>query len=113
MKLIQKQRLFAFLLIELKDRLISLGYEIRTGDGYRDERVFGRYGEQKGYGSKNSLHKLRLAEDIILDLNGRYLAATEEYRVAGQIWESLHELCRSGIRFNDGNHFSLTHDGRA
>ena len=113
MKLIQKQRLFAFLLIELKDRLISLGYEIRTGDGYRDPTVFGKYGEKKGYGSANSLHKLRLAEDIILDLNGKYLEDTEDYIPAGQIWESLHELCRSGIRFSDGNHFSLTHDGRA
>jgi len=59
------------------------------------------------------MHKLRLAEDLILDLNGVWLQKTEDYKVAGEIWESLHELCRWGGRFKDGNHFSLTHDGRA
>ena len=43
-------------------------YRFRTGDGYRDERVFGRYGVKKGYGASRSNHKVRLAQDLILDV---------------------------------------------
>lgn len=31
----------------------------------------------------------------------------------GLKWEGMHPLCRWGGRFNDANHFSLEHEGRA
>ena len=40
-----------------------LGYEVTLGDTFRAPRVFGAMGERKGYGHKNSCHKLKLAID--------------------------------------------------
>ena len=37
---------------------------LTLGDGFRDERVHGKWGEKKGYGSAVSLHKLKLAQDL-------------------------------------------------
>lgn len=85
------------------------GYEITLGDAYRDPRVFGKVGIQDGYGHRNSCHKLRLALDLNLFLNGRYLTTTEEHLPLGEKWESMGGTW--GGRFKDGNHYSLTHNG--
>lgn len=110
----QKQRLFTRLIGELIDWAYLEGYELTFGDAYRDERVHGKYGEKGSYSASKSLHKLRLACDLNLFINGQYQTSTEAYRPLGEYWESLHELCEwggSGDRA-DGNHFSLSHDGR-
>lgn len=85
------------------------GYEITLGDAYRDPRVFGKVGIQDGYGRKNSLHKMRLAVDLNLFLNGRYLTHTEDHLPLGEQWEAMGGSW--GGRFNDGNHYSLEHNG--
>jgi hypothetical protein len=69
-------------------------------------------GEKKGYGSAYSVHKLKLANDINLFKDGMYLTKTEDHKVFGEYWESLHPLCRWGGRWNDGNHYSLEHEGK-
>ena len=89
---------------------------VRLGDGYRDPRVFGPPGSRKGYGSSRSLHNERLAIDLILDkrVNGRwvYQRSTAAYRPLGELWMSLGgEWGGEGTRY-DGNHFSLSPDGR-
>ena len=114
MTLGEKQRLFARLTGLLIEWAYQNGYELTTGDGYRDPRVFGPYGEKLGYGGSKSNHKLRLAHDWNLFINGEYMTKTEDYAPLGEYWESLHELCEwggSGTRY-DGNHFSLNHQGR-
>lgn len=112
MTLGQKQRLFARLVPRLIDWAHLNGYEITFGDAYRSPRVFGDVGVKQGYGRASSLHKQRLAIDLNLFKDGKYLQKTEDHKPLGEFWESLHPLCSWGGRFNDGNHYSLTHAGR-
>ncbi len=111
MSLGKKQELFMRLLPRLIDKAHELGFEIRGGDLFRSPRVFGYVGESKGYGHKRSGHKLKLAIDLNLFKDGKYMSETEDHRELGEWWEQQHELCRWGGRFNDGNHYSLEHDG--
>ena len=108
----EKQRLFASLVPRLIDHALECGYEVTLGDAYRDPRVFGKVGVQMGYGKRYSLHKHRLAIDLNLFLDGRYLDRTEDHKFLGEYWEGLHPSCAWGGRFNDGNHYSLEHNGR-
>ena len=108
----EKQRLFTRLVARLLLRAEFMGYDVTFGDAYRDPRVFGEPGEQRGYGRPESNHKRRLAIDLNLFKNNEYLRDTEDHRPLGEWWELQHELCRWGGRFNDGNHYSLEHDGR-
>jgi hypothetical protein len=62
-----------------------------------------------------TLHRLGLAADVMLFRDGVPLVRSEDYTFLGEWWEKQHELCRWGGRFTrpDGNHFSLTHEGRS
>jgi hypothetical protein len=111
MKLGDKQRLLARLLPRLLDKAHELGFEVTLGDAYRDPRLFGLVGESKGYGHRNSCHKMRLAIDLNLFRDGNYLTTTEDHRPLGEWWEKQHDLCTWGGRFADANHYSLTHAG--
>lgn len=113
MKLGQKQELFSELEARLIQKAIYMGFAVRGGDAFRDPRVHGAYGKKKGYGKKWSMHKLKLARDLNLMKNGALITSTEGHRLLGEWWEKQHNLCRWGGRFQDGNHYSLTHDGRA
>ncbi len=107
----KKQELFMRLLPMLISKAHELEFEIRGGDLFRDPRVFGLLGAKLGYGRKNSVHKLKIAIDLNLFQSGKYLNRTEDHKQLGEYWESLHELCRWGGKFNDGNHYSLEHNG--
>lgn len=111
MTLGEKQELFASMVPDLLMKAFDMGYKVRLGDTYRDPRVFGAIGEHKGYGFSRSCHKLRLAIDLNLFKDGKYLTETEDHRPLGEWWEQQHELCRWGGRFNDGNHYSFEHEG--
>jgi hypothetical protein len=86
-------------------------YRIRDGDCYRDPRV--RYGKRK------SLHRSRLARDLILDRlvedKFTYQRTTKAYEWIGTIWKMMDEQNRWGGDFTkpDGNHFSRAIDNRA
>ncbi len=96
MTLGKKQRLFTRLISELISWAYAEGYEASLGDAYRDPRAFGHPGLYKGYGRKASNHKIRLALDINLFKDGKYLTKTEDHRALGEKWESMHELCAWG-----------------
>ena len=83
MKLGEKQELFARLIPSLYAKAHELGFEIRKGDAFRDPRVHGPFGVKKGYGHKNSCHKLKLAEDLNLF--------------------NIHSQCVKCNRYNSGN----------
>jgi hypothetical protein len=112
-----KQRLFMRLVPRLIDKAHELGMEITGGDLYRDPRLHGAVGVKMGYGHARSAHKNKLAIDLNLfkdaDADGDldYLATTEAHRALGEWWEKQHLLARWGGRFNDGNHYSLFHEG--
>lgn len=108
----QKQRRFSKMVAELILWAYDQGYEISLGDAYRDPRVFGMQGERKpgAYGRSRSNHKLRLAVDLNLFRDGEYLSDTQDHLPLGLMWESMGGAW--GGRFNDGNHYSLEHQGR-
>ena len=101
------QRKFPPLVAELIQFAYEQGYEITFGDAFRSPRVFGHPGVRKGYGKPNSNHKRRIAIDLNLFKNGKYLAKTKDHEELGRYWESLDPDCIWGGRFDDGNHYSL------
>lgn len=111
MTLREKQNLFVMLLAKLFVKANEMGYELSLGDAYRDPRLHGAVGEKKGYGHQKSCHKVRLAMDINLFKDGKFLGTTEDHKQLGEWWEQQHVLCRWGGRFEDGNHYSLEHEG--
>jgi hypothetical protein len=115
MTLGQKQRLFTKLLPRLLDYIQEQGYECTLGDGYRDPRAFGAQGvildTLAGYGRPRSAHKWRLAIDLNLFLDGEWQTTTEAHRPFGEFWERQHVFCQWGGHFDDGNHYSMIHEG--
>lgn len=107
----QKQRRFAAMVARLIDRAIAMGFGVTLGDAYRDPRVFGAIGTRQGYGESRSAHKQRLAIDINLFIDDVYLTETDAYGALGQWWEEQGGTW--GGRWNDGNHFSVEHNGIA
>lgn len=103
MQLGEKQRLFVRLVAKLIEYAYAEGYELTFGDAYRSPAV--------KYGHAKSLHRSRLAIDLNLFKEGEYLTETSDHEPLGVFWESLHPLCRWGGRFEDGNHYSITHEG--
>ena len=112
MKLGKKQELFAILFAQHILWLNSVGYKTRLGD------VFAHDGHREG-----SNHYKKLAGDINLFRDGIYLTLTEHHMESGEKWESRHKLCRWGGNWDkddhpgepgedDGNHYSVEHNGR-
>ena len=106
-----KQRKFTRLLPRLLDKAFELGYEVTLGDAYRDARAFGDMGIRKIYGHHSSAHKVRLAIDLNLFLDGNFLTKTSDHKLLGEWWEKQDPDCRWGGRFSDGNHYSMEHNG--
>lgn len=65
----------------------------------------------KANGVRNSVHQLRLAVDLLLFRNGKYLQLTEDYKPLGEWWKKQHQLARWGGDWGDGNHFSFQFGG--
>lgn len=114
MTLREKQSLFVMLICELIDHAHAVGYEVTFGECYRSKEEAIRLANA-GKGIINSLHCSRLAIDLNLFLDGKYLKKSEEYAEVGLYWESMSFddiECVWGGRFNDGNHFSIAYGGR-
>lgn len=131
MKLGQKQELFSRLLGNLLNEAHELGYDVRMGEVLRFEQQArwnsehcrkckqtkahtnhrGRH-DFRAIGILDSLHRYKLAVDLILCSDGRPLWDTDSYLALGEWWEGLHELTAWGGRFNDAGHFSIRHGGK-
>jgi hypothetical protein len=109
MSLGKKQKKFTLMIAELIDYAYANGYELTFGDAYRDPRTNGRMGEKVGYSHKDSNHKQRLAVDFNLFKGGEFMMKTSDHEPLGLFWESIGGAW--GGRFNDGNHYSLEHNG--
>lgn len=120
MTLRQQQSLFLRLLPRLIDYAYAQGYELTLGEAWRTPEQ-AAINARNGSGIRSSLHGERLAIDLNLFRDGRYLSSSESHRPLGEFWESLHPLCRWGGRFRDsrgnpkpdGNHYSIAWNGRA
>lgn len=114
MELIRKQQLFAISFSKLIQFAISRGYQVTIGEVERtkDQALLN---SKSGKGIKNSLHIIRLAGDLHLFQNGKYLNKSEDHKELGKYWESLSvpdaKHCWGG-NFGDGNHYSIEHEGR-
>ena len=104
--LLKKQQQFALAIADLIQYANDENLSVTFGDAYRDPRVFGAMGEQKGYGQPNSCHKLRLAVDlnIIIDVK---IAGSNAYNKLHDYWDTLGGSERID---KDLNHFSFSHD---
>ena len=109
MNLREKQSKFARMVADLIIKAYDMGYEVTLGDAYRDPRVHGNIGVKMGYGHSKSCHKIRLAIDLNLFKDGKFLEGSEAHKPLGEWWEKQGGTW--GGRFNDGNHYSLSHDG--
>ena len=94
MTLRQKQSKFVSMVALLIQFAYEQGYELSFGDawastGHRD----------------NSNHYIRLAIDLNLFKNGRYLRSTKAYEPLGEFWESLGGGWGGRFRAPDGSHF--------
>ena len=134
MKLGLKQELFSRLECQIVPKANELGYEVRGGEYLRFEQQ-ARYNAThcgicegvksthrpghpdddhrfRAKGIVNSVHRLKLAKDVILTRHGKVCNSRKDYVLLGEWWEQLHPLCRWGGRFSDSYHFSLEHQGR-
>lgn len=118
-ELTDKQERFMTLLPRLYDFIHSQGYKIRGGELWRPPET-AALDAAKGTGIKNSLHTLKLAQDLMLvRSDGVLLEDSEDYRFAGEYWQSLDPDCCWGGIFKDaqghpkpdGDHFSLQYQG--
>ena len=109
MRLLEKQVKFTRMVADLIIKAYELGYEITLGDAYRDPRLHGNVGVKLGYGHSKSCHKVRLAIDLNLFKDGKFLEGSDAHKELGEWWESQGGTW--GGRFNDGNHYSLEHEG--
>lgn len=77
------------------------GIKVRVKDGYRDDRLHGRWGEKRGYGAAYSVHKLSLAVDL-------YTAKDKDHATLHDFWDTLGGARRIA---GDMNHYSFEWDG--
>lgn len=108
----QKQRRFAKWVPRLIDKAHELGYEATLGDAYRDPRVHGEVGVKIGYGHPKSCHKSRLAIDLNLFKDGKYITDDTGHKELGAWWKAQGPDHAAGIDFGDPNHYSFSHEGR-
>lgn len=94
MSLRKQQSKFAKMISLLILFAYEKGYEITFGDAYA------KTGHCRG-----SFHYKRLAIDLNLFKNGRYLKSTKAHEPLGLFWESIGGSW--GGRWSDGNHYSL------
>ena len=111
MSLRSKQSEFARLVPRLIDKAYELGFEVTLGDAYRDPRVHGPMGSKRSYSHPNSAHKVRLAIDLNLFKDGRYITDNEGHTQLGAWWKTLHPEARWGGDFRDFNHYSFENEG--
>ncbi len=109
MTLGQKQRLFSKLAAKLILMAYELGFEISLGHAFRSTQ------EAKRLGFEGSLHCSKLAIDLNLFRDGKYLRTTEAHEPLGRWWKRQHPDCRWGgdFRKKDGNHYSIAYGNRA
>ena len=108
MKTSEKQALFTVMIAKLIFWADERGYRLTFGEAYRTPEQ-AALNAKNGTGIKNSLHTERLAVDFNLFINGEWRRDTPSYLPLGEYWESIGGTW--GGRFNDGNHFSLEHNG--
>ena len=102
----EKRELFTISLAKLLLYMHEQGYRPRLA------RVLDNYRYTPDGAWDASLHPWGLAADVdLFDAEGNYLRHTIQHKEFGQYWEAMGELHTWGGHFDDGNHYSITHNG--
>jgi hypothetical protein len=110
----EKQSAFVQLVARLILYAHAKGYALTFGEAWRSPEEAARLAKNSA-GIKRSLHRDRLAVDLNLFKDGKWLTSTEAHRPLGEWWEkqSTAEMpCVWGGHFGDGNHYAVSHGGR-
>lgn len=91
----KKQSKFTFMVAILIIFAVIKGYKVTFGDASRMDK--------KGH-KDDSFHYKRLAIDLNLFKDGKYLTETKDHLPLGKFWEFIGGTW--GGRFDDGNHYS-------
>jgi hypothetical protein len=116
MTLLQTQQTFSTLIARLLLLAKEMGYSVTFGQAYRSEAQAAVYAQEKK-GIPNSLHTSRLAIDLNLFQEDKYLDKTEDHLPLGEAWEKMGKKIGVetvwGGRFSkpDGNHYSIKFGG--
>jgi hypothetical protein len=111
MTLREKQSIFVLLVGKLIAYAYSTGYQLTFGEAYRSPEEAARLAGL-GKGITKSLHTIKLAIDLNLFKDGKYLSSTSAHEPLGAWWEAQSTsdfTCVWGGRFGDGNHYSIAH----
>jgi hypothetical protein len=98
--LLQRQWEFSAMVMRLISKAYALGYTVSLGDAYRDPRC--------PYGHPLSLHKSRLAIDLNLYKDGRYITDHEGHKELHEWWAGIGG---APMIANDANHYSVDWEG--
>lgn len=115
----QKQSRFSRSVPLLLQYMHALGFETTLGEVWRTQAQ-AEANAASGVGISNSLHTQRLAIDINLFKDGKYLTSGVEHAPFGAFWKSLGKDYAWGGDFKDSrgrpkpdaNHYSISHKGR-
>jgi hypothetical protein len=103
----ERQEIFALNVAKLIQFIYAEGRTCTFGEVFRTDEQAELYAK-RGIGTVTSLHCKRLAIDLNIFLNGKYLKDTKDYEFAGNYWYTLHPDNTWGGAGDDGNHFSMT-----
>lgn len=130
------QREFARCLVQLYTKILVDGLEFTLGESVRTAEqaainslsltdrariramletkypiVANAIGVSVSVGIKNSVHQKKLAQDLNLFKDGKFLDDAADYLPYGEFWKSLNPLARWGGDWGDSDHFSFTYQG--
>lgn len=109
----QKQSRFARKAAQLILHAFDCGYEVTLGEAWRTPEQ-AKLNFLHGIGTAGSLHIERLAIDLNLFKDGRYITDDEGHKALGSWWKALGPDYRWGGDFKkDFNHYSIAYEGRA
>jgi hypothetical protein len=104
------QELFVELSVSLIEFTLDQNYQLRYGETYRTQDQQDLYFQRGSTKTRTSQHTKKLAIDLLLFKDGRYLTQAADYDFMGVYWEALHLHCYWGGRIPrliDANHFEL------
>lgn len=116
MTLREKQSLFVVLVSKLIKFAGENGYQLTFGEAWRPDITAQAYAKT-GKGISKSLHRIRLAIDLNLFKNGRFIDNSAGHKKLGEYWKSLGSaygvktIWGGDFSKPDGNHYSIEHEG--
>jgi hypothetical protein len=86
---VDKQAKFTTDVAKLIEYADELGYQLTFGEAWRHAYMQKYYVAHGLSWTMNSYHRKRLAVDLNLFIDGKYITTCEEYKILGEYWKSL------------------------